>query len=90
MISGNIYRYEERIGTPLAADTPASVGFDIYMISAPEGRLLWHARFDETQSSLFENLLKLKTFVERKGKWLTAAELAEYGLNKVLERSPLP
>jgi TolB-like protein len=90
VLTGYVYRFEQRIGTPMAADTPASVGFDIYMISAPEGRLLWHARFDESQKSLFENLLKFNTFVERKGKWLTAEELSEYGLKKVLERSPIP
>ena len=90
VVSGNVYRFKQRIGTSLAADEPASVGFDIYMISAPGGQLLWHARFDESQQSLFENLLKINTFVKQKGKWLTAEELAEYGLKKVLERFPLP
>jgi hypothetical protein len=59
------------------------------MVSATDGRNLWYGTFDETQSALSEDLFKLKTFLKRKGTWVTAEEMAKAGLETLLEKLPL-
>ena len=90
VLTGGIYRWVDRVGSDYAADTPASVGFDIDLVESKTGRLIWHARVDETQQFLIDNLLKIGTFLERGGRWITAEEMAAAELEEVLERSPIP
>jgi hypothetical protein len=47
--------------------------------------VLWKARFDKTQISLSENLFDIQTFFKAKGRWMTAAEMAEIGLEEMVE-----
>jgi len=88
VLGGHVYRWSERQGTDYAASHPASVAFDIYLMTAADGILLWKARFDKTQISLSENILDLKTFLKAKGRWLTAHELAEIGLREFADSFP--
>lgn len=88
VLTGVVTRYEEREGGPLGVKKPASVGFDVNLISAVDGTLLWNGRYAETQKSLVEDLGMVFTFFKRKGKWLTAEELAEYGVEEVLKTLP--
>ena len=81
---GHIYRFRERIGTRYSVDSPASVAFDIHLISVKNGRILWVDHLDETQRSLSENLFQLGTFLRRKGTWITAEEMAISGLEDML------
>ena len=90
VISGMIYRFRQRIGTAFSVDTPASVAFGIHFIRVADGRLIWVGHFDETQHSLSENLFKVSTFVKRGGGWLTAEELARFGLHEAMATFPLP
>lgn len=85
---GRVFRYRERVGTAYSVDTPASVAFDLLLIRVSDGRLLWVGRFNETQKSLFENLFRLRLFIKRGARWLTADELADSGMGKVLESFP--
>lgn len=88
ILVGHIYRYRERIGTAYSVDTPASVALDLHFIRVVDGTFIWHGRFDETQTSLSEDCLKIFSFIKRRGKWLTADELAGAGLAEVLETFP--
>ena len=88
VLGGHVYRWRERQGTDYAASRPASVAFDLYLMSAGDGMILWKARFDKTQISLSENLLDLQTFLKAKGRWMTADELAEIGLTDFVETLP--
>jgi TolB-like protein len=88
VIVGHLYRFRERIGTQYSVEVPASVAFDIHLIGVRDGRLLWSGKFDETQQSLFEDLYQLGTFLSRRGRWITAQELAVSGLEGVLETFP--
>lgn len=90
VITGSVYKFQQRAGSDFAADAPASVGIDIGLIDTKTGLLIWHARFDETQDYLTNNFLKIFTFFKRGGKWLTAEELAASGLKNLLEGSPIP
>jgi len=89
MIVGTVWRYRERVGGALGSESPASVAFDIYLIDMDSGKTLWKAKFDETQRPLSENILDAKTFFKRGARWLTADELASYGVKEVLKNFPL-
>jgi hypothetical protein len=88
VLTGYIYRWREREGTDYAVNRPASVAFDLHLISPAEGTTLWKAKFDETQRSLLENVFNVSTFLESKGKWLTVEKLAMLGLQKMLAEMP--
>ncbi|MFC1813992.1 hypothetical protein ACFL03_15005 [Thermodesulfobacteriota bacterium] len=85
---GHLYRFKERVGTGYSADTTASVAFDLDFVRVVDGRLIWNSHFDETQLSLSENLLNLGKFMKRKGRFVTAEELAISGLEGMFETFP--
>ncbi len=85
---GFIFRFEERIGSSVGVERPASVGFDLHLIRLKDGAEVWRGRMDETQRPLSENLLKIGSFFRRKAHWLTAEELAGVGLDEALRRLP--
>jgi len=89
IFAGNIWRYKERVGSAIGVQSPASVAFAIYLFDVPAGKILWMAKFEETQRSLLENLLRVGAFFERGAKWLTARELASYGIKELIKKSPL-
>ena len=88
VLTGYIYRWREREGTDYAVNRPASVAFDLHLISPAEGTMLWKAKFDKTQRSLSENVFDLSTFIESKGRWMTVEKLAMLGLQKMLAEMP--
>jgi hypothetical protein len=88
VVAGYIFRYKERVGTRYASDSPASVAFDLHLIRVTDGRVLWSGRFNETQRSLSEDLLSLGTFIKRKARWITAHEMAQAGLEDLLQTFP--
>lgn len=88
VLTGYIYRYEERIGTPYAASRPASVAFSVHLIRSADGADIWYGYVDETQQTLSENLFNVAVFWQRKGRWVSADEMAEAGLSELLDRFP--
>ncbi|MBF0495841.1 MAG: hypothetical protein HQK58_04595 [Deltaproteobacteria bacterium] len=83
-----LFRFQERVGTTLAAESPASVAFILNMVRTSNGEIIWQRVFDETQQSLSENVLNLQAFFQRGVKWLTAEELAQAGLDHTLKNLP--
>lgn len=81
---GYIYRWRERVGKKYGVASPASIAFDLHLISPENGSILWKGSFNKTQLSLSENLLDLSTFIRSRGTWLTARELAQIGLEKLI------
>jgi hypothetical protein len=90
IVVGYLFRFEERIGSRIGAEKPASVGFDVHLLRVRDGKRVWDGKFDETQQALSENLLKLGSFVRRKASWLTAEELSSVGMDEMLKRLPSP
>ena len=88
VVTGNIYRFRERIGTQHSVESPASVEFEIYLVSTKDGMLLWSNHYVETQRALSEDLFQLNTFIKRKGRWITAEEMAIAGLESLLRTFP--
>jgi len=85
---GYLFRFEERIGSSLGVDKPASVGFDVHLFRLRDEKMVWHGKFDETQKSLSDDLLKIGSFFRRKAHWLTAEELASVGMDEMLKKLP--
>ncbi len=88
MLLGTVWRYRDRTGSSAGSMHPASVAFDLYLVDVRKGDTLWSANFDETQRSLSENIFDYQTFFSRGGKWLSANELANFGVKEVLKELP--
>ncbi len=85
VLEGVIRVYREREGPKFAAH-PAAVGFEIRLVGAQDGKVLWMGDYFEEQKPLTHDF---KGFLERGGKFVTAEELARTGVVRVLQRLPL-
>ncbi len=90
VLAGHIYRYQNRVGGDFSVESPASVAFDLHLLRVSDGRVLWTGVFDETQKVLTDDLFELPSFLERDGRWVTADQMAEAGLEEVLSGLKLP
>lgn len=88
LFTGFLFRFEERIGSSLGVDKPASVGFDLHLYRLKDGVEVWRGKFNETQRPLSENLFKIGSFIRRKAHWLTAEELSSVGMDEILSQFP--
>ena len=88
MAVGSVWKYRERKGGIASAANPASVSFAIHLVDVQSGNILWSKSFAQTQRSLSENILDARVFFEQGTKWLTADELASYGVKEILKEFP--
>ncbi|MDH5307292.1 MAG: hypothetical protein OEW02_08915, partial [Myxococcales bacterium] len=88
IVLGELLRYREREGGPSGAFRPASVSFVLTLHSAPEALRVWSARFDETQPAVSENVVRAREYPGRGTRWLTAAELARFGVKRAIGAIP--
>jgi hypothetical protein len=88
MAVGSVWKYRDRVGGDRAASSPASVAFALHLVEVPTGKILWSKSFVQTQRSLSENILNAKAFFDQGAKWLTADELASYGVKELLKDFP--
>ncbi len=88
VVTGVVTRYRNRDGNYFAADSPASVAYELYMISVRDGVLLWSASFDETQQPLLDNLVYIGRYIKGGGGWQTHDTLSRLGMERVLSTFP--
>lgn len=88
VLIGYVTKYADRVGEKYGVSKPASVGFVLYLFSAKDGAILWTGSYRETQSSLSENLFNIRLFFKRGMKWLTADEIAKWGVSETLKNFP--
>jgi hypothetical protein len=81
---GRVSVYQERVGSRLGANPPATVGFEVKVI-AKDGQVLWVGNYYERQRPMTEDFLG---FLQRWGAFVTAEELARYGVDAVLKVFP--
>lgn len=81
---GQVLVYQERVGSRLGASPPASVGFEVKVVAA-DGQVLWVGNYYERQRPMIEDVVG---FVHRWGAFVTAEELAQYGVEEVLKEFP--
>jgi len=87
---GFVFRFDERVGSAMGVEKPASVGFDLHLMRVRDGKVVWTGKFDETQRPLSEDMRKISSFLRRGAVWLTAAELASDGMSEILKKVPDP
>ena len=85
---GYLFRFEERIGSSIGVEKPASVAFDLHLMRVRDGKVVWTGKFDETQRPLSEDIRKIGSFFRRGAVWLTAGELASAGIEETLKKLP--
>jgi hypothetical protein len=89
IIVGTVWRYRDRPRDDVEAQRGASVAFDVYLIEVSSGKTVWKAKFDETQRPLTEDVRGAKVLLKKGAKWLSADELARYGVGEVFKKFPL-
>ncbi|NIP29989.1 MAG: hypothetical protein GTO02_07200 [Candidatus Dadabacteria bacterium] len=81
-ISGFIKEYKERVGSDLGVSSPASVDIEIELVNVKTGQIIWSYRFNQSQLPLLYDISRIKKFIKRKGKWITADSLLKEGLDE--------
>ena len=81
---GQVLVYQERVGGRFGASPPATVGFEAKVVAA-DGQVLWEGNYYEKQRPMIEDILG---FVQRWGMFVTAEELATYGVEHLLLEFP--
>jgi hypothetical protein len=88
VVIGGVYRFEQRQGSALGVESPASAAFDAHLVTVADKKVFWSGRFDETQHSLSENALKLSSFLKGGAQWVTVERWAEIGVESLLRTFP--
>jgi hypothetical protein len=86
VLTGRMLRFRERVGGDIGVQSPASVAFTLELIDVQRGDVVWSTRFDETQKGLSENILSIGDIRERGLRWLTAEQLAQDGIRKIINQ----
>jgi hypothetical protein len=86
VMTGRMLRYRERVGGDIGVQSAASVAFALELIDVQRGDVIWSSRFDETQKGLSENIFSLGDVRERGLRWLTAEQLAQDGVRKIINQ----
>ena len=85
VLIGRLFYFRDRKGGNYAVSDPSKVAFDVKIIGIPDGKVLYYGEFAETQKPLLSNMMTLKTFFKRKGRWVTAEEMAFSALDEIIE-----
>lgn len=88
IVTGTVWRYRDRGGVDGFPNSPASVGFVIYLVDVETGTRIWQGIFDGSQESLTRISLKSPLKMEGSLKWLSANELAKRGVNVAMSQFP--
>lgn len=81
---GQVLVYQERVGSRLGANPPASVGFEVKAVTA-DGLVLWAGHYFERQQPMTQDFLG---FIQHGGGFVTADELARYGVDEIMKTFP--
>jgi hypothetical protein len=81
---GTVLVYQERVGSRLGANPPATVGFEMRLVGN-DGAVIWEGSYYERQRPMSEDLWG---FIQRYGAFVTADELAAYGSERLAQEFP--
>lgn len=81
---GQVSVYQERVGGRFGANPTATVGFEAKVVAA-DGQILWEGNYYERQRPMIEDMMG---FLKRWGMFVTAEELAIYGVEHLLLEFP--
>lgn len=89
IVVGTVWRFRERGALSDVPDSPASVAFALYLVDVKTGARLWRDTFDGTQKALTQDVIGGLKQLGMGLRWLSAEELARYGVKSMLRRLPL-
>ncbi len=78
-----VLAWHEREGGEMGVKNAAAVSIDLFLINVKE-RTMLRGHFSETQESLSQNLFAAGKFFNRGGKWVSALQLAQEGIDEKL------
>jgi hypothetical protein len=88
IMMGQVSRYREREGEKFGSAGAASVAFNATIYTTDPVQRIWSSQFDETQRALFENIVNAPRYPGGGTRWLTAAELAQWGAESAVDTLP--
>lgn len=81
-----VIHWQERVGGEAGVISPAAVVIDYFLVDARDnGALLQRSHYAVRQQALADNLLTIRAFFQRGGKWVSAAELAGESMAKAIK-----
>lgn len=89
VVVGTIWRFQEKGTFNEMPESPASIAFSVYLMEVASGKRLWRNAFDGTQKTLSEDVLGGLKQIKLGLRWLSANELARYGVKSVFKKFPL-
>lgn len=89
IVVGSVWRYRDRGSVKDMPDIPTSVAFELFLMEAATARRLWRGKFNETQKALTDDVIRGVKQLKMGSRWLTADELARYGVKEVLKKFPI-
>jgi len=84
VLTGEIKEYGERVGGEYGVENPASFAFTTNLHDGKTGNTIWEDYYYEKQIPLTENLVEVGKFIKRKGKWVSAQEIAYEGIDELV------
>ncbi len=84
LVVPQVIAWRERGGSAMGTTVTAAVIINFYLVDVATGGVVKFYHFDEEQRSLSDNLLEAGKFFARKGRWLTASELAQEGMRAAM------
>jgi hypothetical protein len=89
VVVGTVWRYRDKGAIEGFPEKPASVAFALYLVEPETGRRIWRGIFDETQEYALKDMSKFTDRIKMGLKWLSADELARYGVKQILRAFPV-
>lgn len=89
VVVGSVWRYRDLDSAKDMRDAPASVAFELYLVEAATGKRLWRGKFDETQKTLTDDVIRGFKQLKMGARWLSPDELARYGVKEVFKKFPI-
>ena len=88
VVVGTLWQFREKGPDAVESFRPSSVAFAIYLIDVSTGKRIWRGAFEGTQTALTEDILQGAKQIKMGLRWLSAEELAGYGVKRALRKFP--
>lgn len=90
VLVGAVWRYKDRAVVKGEEEMPAAVAFAVYLLDGPKKQIIWKKSFIKSQKALSDDVSNISMFLKGGMKWLTADEIAKYGVDEVFKDFSLP
>lgn len=88
VVIGTLWRFQEKGVGADSSFSPASVAFSLYLIDVSNGNRLWRETFEGTQKAQAQDSGDGLKPIQMGLRWVSAEELAKYGIKQVFQKFP--